>query len=162
MSDSNTSIPNTSTNINRDNSEAIGDISVKHVEGDKTYSSSFLSKIWEFLTRWLETLYSGIFEEPLFVVNKVIGKRMAMSLIYLGLILSLMQVFNPTNNYAMFYLYAICFWIVALIISIWIINPYDENNVEYALRNITRNHIKEQHHCDKTTSKPTTTPINSE
>lgn len=135
-------------------------LSTNHGESNET--DPFWLKIWSFLTRWLETLYSGIFEEPLFVVNKVIGKRMAMSLIYLGLILSLMQVFNPTNNYAMFYLYAICFWIVALIISIWIINPYDENNVEYALRNITRNHIKEQHHCDKkTTPITTTTPINS-
>ena len=162
MSDSNTSIPNTSipntsTNINRDNSEAIGDISVKHVEGDKTYSSSFLSKIWEFLTKWLETLYSGIFEDPLFIVNKVIGKKMALSLIYLGLILSLMQVFNPKNNYAMFYLYAICFWIVALILSVWIIDPYDESNIEYALRNITKKPDKE-HHCDK---PPTSSTNNS-
>jgi hypothetical protein len=155
MSGINTSIPNTSTNINRDNSEAIGNIAVKHVEGDKT-DSSFLSKIWEFMTKWLETLYSGIFEDPLFIVNKVIGKKMALSLIYLGLILSLMQVFNPKNNYAMFYLYAICFWIVALILSIWIIDPYDESNIEYALRNITKKPDKE-HYCDKSTNPSTST-----
>jgi hypothetical protein len=119
---------NITTNTNREN--VMGNIAIPHVEGNKT-DSSFLLKIWEFLTRWLETLYSGIFEDPLFIVNKVIGKKMALSLIYLGLILSLMQIFNPKNNYSMFYLYAICFWIVALIISIWIIDPYDINNVEH-------------------------------
>ena len=125
-------------NLNENNTP-IGNVAVVHSEGDKT--EPFWLKFWAFLTKWSETLYSGIFEDPLFVVNKVIGKRMAVSLIYLGLILTLMQVFNPTNNHAMFYLYAICFWIVALIISIWIIDPYDENNIEYALRNITRNSI---------------------
>ena len=131
---------------NTTNKNPIGDVALKRVEGNKT--DSFWLKIWSFLTKWSETLFSGIFEDPLFVVNKVIGKKMALSLIYLGLIFSLMQVFNPQNNYAMFYLYAICFWIVALIISLWIIDPYDENNIEYALRNISRNPIKE-HNCDK-------------
>jgi archaellum biogenesis protein FlaJ (TadC family) len=131
MAESNTTTNATSNT--RDNSEAMGNMSLNHGPGSNS-SSSFLSKIWEFLTKWLETLYSGIFEDPLFIVNKVIGKKMALSLIYLGLILSLMQVFNPKNNYAMFYLYAICFWIVALILSVWIIDPYDESNIEYALR----------------------------
>ena len=133
-------------------------LSTNHGESNET--DPFWLKIWLLLTRWSKTLYSGIFEDPLFVVNTFIGKRMAMSLIYLGLILTLMQVFNPKNNYAMFYLYAICFWIVALIISIWIINPYDEKNIEYALRNITIKSINEQHYCDKPTA-PTSTTNNS-
>ncbi len=145
---------NTTTNTIREN--VMGNIAITHAESNKT-DSSFLSKIWEFLTKWSETLYSGIFEDPLFMVNKVIGKKMALSLIYLGLILSLMQIFNPNNNYAMFYLYAICFWIVALIISVWIIDPYDENNIEYALRNIMRKPAK-QHYCDK---PPATSTANS-
>jgi hypothetical protein len=118
--------PNTTNN----NPNAISEMSLNHGQ-DSNLNSSFLSKIWEFILKWLEILYSGIFEDPLFIVNKVIGKKMALSLIYLGLILSLMQIFNPKNNYSMFYLYAICFWIVALIISIWIIDPYDINNVEH-------------------------------
>jgi uncharacterized protein YggT (Ycf19 family) len=145
------SYQNTTTNTIREN--VMGNMAITHAKVNKT-DSSFLSKIWEFLTKWLETLYSGIFEDPLFIVNKVIGKKMALSLIYLGLILSLMQVFNPKNNYAMFYLYAICFWIVALILSVWIIDPYDESNIEYALRNMTKKPDKE-HYCDKSTSNST-------
>ena len=34
----------------------------------------------------------------------------------------------------MFLIYSICFWIVAMIFSIIVINPYDENSLEYMLR----------------------------
>ena len=90
---------------------------------------------YNFISKFLEKIQLYIFVNPFGMTNPLF-KKIGLSLIYLGLILSLMQFFNPKNNQSMFELYAICFWIVALIISIWIINPYDINSIEYNMPNV--------------------------
>ena len=100
-----------------------------------------------FIAKFIQVLFSsivvGIFEKPPFALETMIPlsifknkyfKTFSISLIYLALILSLITVFKPKNNRAMFYIYSICFWITVLILSFWIISPYDENSVEYMLR----------------------------
>lgn len=88
-----------------------------------------------FLSKFLEKMQLYIFKNPFGMTNPLF-KKIALSLIYLGLIFSLMQFFNPKNNQSMFELYAICFWIVSMIISIWIIDPYNANNIEYNMPTI--------------------------
>lgn len=124
---SNISTPNTG--------EAVASMSAERVDADSKSEPNFILKffitIFSFLRR-------GIFENPMFGIfgmfkNKYF-KTAAISFIYLALIVSLLTIFKPKNNHSMFYVYVICFWIAVLILSFWITNPYDENGVEYMLR----------------------------
>jgi hypothetical protein len=121
-----------------------------------------------FIVKFIQVLFSsivvGIFEKPPFALETMIPlsifknkyfKTFSISLIYLALILSLITVFKPKNNRAMFYSYTICFWITVLILSFWIISPYDENSVEYMLRDKVIKTVKD----DEDEIKPSAPPL---
>jgi hypothetical protein len=99
---------------------------------------------WKFLDVISSSISNGIFVSPPFSLENAFPtvnlfknkyfKLFSIVAIYLGLLIVLLTSFKPKNTRNMFLVYSICFWIVAMIFSIIIINPYDENSVEYMLR----------------------------
>jgi hypothetical protein len=137
MSDKNNSQPQTDSKP-----DALGAIAEQNLKNTDSSSpnSNFVAKLIHTVVSFI---IKCIFENPPFMLETIAPIRLfqnkyfktfSISLIYLGLILSLITFFKPTNNHDMFYVYAICFWITVLILSFWIISPYDENSVEYMLR----------------------------
>lgn len=120
----------------------VGAIAEQHLKDDDASNSNP-----NFIVKFIQVIFSsivvGIFEKPPFAIETILPlaifknkyfKTFSISLIYLALIFSLIIIFKPKNNYAIFYIYVISFWIMVLILSFWIISPYDENSVEYMLR----------------------------
>jgi hypothetical protein len=114
----------------------------KELTDANSFEPNFFVKI---MVTFFSAIRRGVFESPPFSLanffpgislfsNKYF-KTIAITLIYLALIGSLLSIFKPNNNYGMFYIYVICFWIAILIASFWIVMPYDENGVEYMLKN---------------------------
>lgn len=137
MSDKNNSQPQTDSKP-----DALGAIAEQNLKDTDSSSpnSNFVAKLIHTVVSFI---IKCIFENPPFMLETLAPiklfqnkyfKTFSISLIYLGLILSLITFFKPKNNHDMFYVYAICFWITVLILSFWIISPYDENSVEYMLR----------------------------
>ena len=98
----------------------------------------------KFFDTLISAISNGIFKSPPFSLENFFPqialfknkyfKTAAIFVIYLGLIGSILTAFKPTNTRDMFLTYSVCFWIAAVAISLLIINPYDENSVEYMLR----------------------------
>jgi hypothetical protein len=53
--------------------------------------------------------------------------------IHLGLLFQILRMFKPRNTKDMYSIYVVCFWVVLMMTSIVIINPYDEDSIEYML-----------------------------
>ena len=70
-------------------------------------------------------------------------KLVSMLVIYLGLMGFILKAFKPKTTEKMIIVYSVCFWIALMAFSIAVVNPYDENSVEYMLKDKVIKKIKE-------------------
>jgi hypothetical protein len=66
-----------------------------------------------------------------------------MLIIYLGLMGFILKAYKPKDTKNMIIVYSICFWIALMAFSIAVVNPYDENSVEYMLKDKVISKMKE-------------------
>jgi hypothetical protein len=85
-------------------------------------------------------LINGIYKNPPFSISNkipVLGhkyfKLAAVVAIHLGLLFQILKMFKPRNTKEMYSIYVVCFWILLITISILVVNPYDEDSIEYML-----------------------------
>ena len=119
----------------------IADESKKITDSDEN-SPSMFGKFFEFI---FSSISHGIFKSPPFSLENFFPsvdifknkyfKLVSIVGIYLGSIVFILSAFKPKNTRNMFLIYSVCFWIATMAFAIVIVNPYDENSVEYMLRN---------------------------
>ena len=85
-------------------------------------------------------LINGIYKNPPFSISNkipVLGhkyfKLAAVVAIHLGLLFQILKMFKPRNTKEMYSIYVVCFWILLMTVSIVVVNPYDEESIEYML-----------------------------
>ena len=61
------------------------------------------------------------------------AKLAAVVAIHLGLLFQILRMFKPRNTREMYSIYVVCFWILMMTVSIVVVNPYDEDSIEYML-----------------------------
>jgi len=103
---------------------------------------STFSKIFDAI---VSSISVGIFKSPPFSLENIFPsidlfknkyfKLISIFAIYLGLIIYVLSSVKLSSTRDMFLIYSVCFWIAVMAFSIVIVNPYDENSVEYTLRN---------------------------
>jgi len=60
-------------------------------------------------------------------------KLAAVVAIHLGLLFQILRMFKPRNTHEMYSMYVVSFWVVLMMVSIVVVNPYDEDSIEYML-----------------------------
>ena len=95
----------------------------------------------------------GIFKSPPFSLENIFPgvdlfknkyfKLASMLIIYLGLMVFVLKAFKPKTTEEMIIVYSVSFWIALMAFSIAVINPYDENSVEYMLKDKVIKRIQE-------------------
>ena len=113
-------------------------------------SPSMFGRFFETITSSIST---GIFVSPPFSLENFFPsvdlfknkyfKLVSIVVIYLGLIVYILSAFKPKNTRDMFLIYSVCFWIATMAFSIIVVNPYDENSVEYMLKDKVIKKVKE-------------------
>ena len=113
-------------------------------------SPSMFGRFFEIITT---SINRGIFVSPPFSLENFFPnidlfknkyfKLVSIVVIYLGSIVFILSAFKPKNTRDMFLVYSVCFWIAAMAFSIVIVNPYDENSVEYMLKDKVIEKVKE-------------------
>jgi uncharacterized protein with PQ loop repeat len=85
-------------------------------------------------------MINGIYKNPPFSISNkipILGhkyvKLAAVVAIHLGLLFQILRMFKPRNTKEMYSIYVVCFWILLITISILVVNPYDEESIEYML-----------------------------
>lgn len=85
-------------------------------------------------------MINGIYKNPPFSISNkipVLGhkyfKLAAVVAIHLGLLFQILRMFKPRNTHEMYSIYVVCFWILLMTVSIVVVNPYDEDSIEYML-----------------------------
>jgi hypothetical protein len=85
-------------------------------------------------------MINGIYKNPPFSISNkipVLGhkyfKLAAVVAIHLGLLFQILKMFKPRNTKEMYSIYVVCFWILLMTVSIVVVNPYDEDSIEYML-----------------------------
>jgi hypothetical protein len=85
-------------------------------------------------------MINGIYKNPPFSISNKIPilrhkyvKLAAVVAIHLGLLFQILRMFKPRNTKEMYSIYVVCFWILLITISILVVNPYDEESIEYML-----------------------------
>lgn len=85
-------------------------------------------------------MINGIYKNPPFSISNkltIFGhkyvKLAAVVAIHLGLLFHILRMFKPRNTHEMYSTYVVCFWILLMTISIVVVNPYDEESIEYML-----------------------------
>jgi len=122
---------------------------------------STFSKIFDAI---VSSISVGIFKSPPFSLENIFPsidlfknkyfKLISIFAIYLGLIIYVLSSVKLSSTRDMFLIYSVCFWIAVMAFSIVIVNPYDENSVEYTLRNKAIEKAKEVLEETKKESKP--------
>ena len=112
-------------------------------------STSFMTIFYKILS----TLSIGIFKSPPFSLENIFPsvnffknkyfKLVSMLIIYLGLMGFILNAYKPKDTKNMIIVYSICFWIILMAFSIAIVNPYDEDSVEYMLKEKVISKMKE-------------------
>ena len=113
-------------------------------------SPNMFGRFFEIITTSIST---GIFVSPPFSLENFFPnvdlfknkyfKLVSIVVIYLGSIVYILSAFKPKNTRDMFLVYSVCFWIAAMAFSIVVVNPYDENSVEYMLKDKVIEKVKE-------------------
>ena len=103
---------------------------------------SMFGKLFNIIT---SSVSNGIFKSPPFSLENFFPsidlfknkyfKLVSIIAIYLGLISVILPTGKSSSTRDLFSTYSVCFWIATMAFSIAIVNPYDENSVEYNLRN---------------------------
>jgi len=85
-------------------------------------------------------MINGIYKNPPFSISNklpIFGhkyvKLAAVVAIHLGLLFQILRMFKPQNTKDMYSIYVVCFWILLMTVSIVVVNPYDEDSIEYML-----------------------------
>lgn len=85
-------------------------------------------------------MINGIYKNPPFSISNkipILGhkyvKLAAVVAIHLGLLFQILRMFKPRNTHEMYSMYVVSFWIVLMMVSIVVVNPYDEDSIEYML-----------------------------
>jgi hypothetical protein len=85
-------------------------------------------------------MINGIYKNPPFSISNKIPifghkyvKLAAVVAIHLGLLFHILRMFKPRNTKEMYSIYVVCFWILLMTVSIVVVNPYDEDSIEYML-----------------------------
>ena len=118
-----------------------------------TPTSNAISSFGAIFNKILSTLSIGIFKSPPFSLENIFPsvnffknkyfKLVSMLIIYLGLMGFILNAYKPKNTENMIIVYSICFWIALMAFSIAVVNPYDENSVEYMLKDKVISKMKE-------------------
>lgn len=119
---------------------------------DVTASNSF-NGFGAFFDKIVSIIGVGIFKSPPFSLENIFPsvdffknkyfKLVSMLVIYLGLMGFILKAFKPKTTEKMIIVYSVCFWIALMAFSIAVVNPYDENSVEYMLKDKVIKKIKE-------------------
>lgn len=106
-----------------------------------------------FFEKIMSMISVGIFKSPPFSLENIFPsvdffknkyfKLASVLIIYLGSMLFVLNAFKPKNTESMIIVYSVCFWIILMAFSIAVVNPYDENSVEYMLKDKVISKIKE-------------------
>jgi hypothetical protein len=85
-------------------------------------------------------MINGIYKNPPFSISNkltIFGhkyvKLAAVVAIHLGLLFHILRMFKPQNTHDMYSIYVVCFWILLMTVSIVVVNPYDDDSIEYML-----------------------------
>ena len=130
--------------------EKIADESTKIKDVSTGNLFSGFNTIFDKIVRMISV---GIFKSPPFSLENIFPgvdffknkyfKLVSMLIIYLGSMVFVLKAFKPKKTENMIIVYSICFWIVLLAFSIAVVNPYDENSVEYMLKDKVISKMKE-------------------
>ena len=110
----------------------------------KDVAGNGFNRVVSFFEKIVRMISIGIFKSPPFSLENIFPsveffknkyfKLMSMLIIYLGLMVFVLKAFKPRNTENMIIVYSVCFWIALMAFSIAVVNPYDENSVEYMLK----------------------------
>ena len=99
-----------------------------------------LSAIFGIFESFSTFMVNGIYKNPPFSISNKISfmrhkyaKLAAVVAIHLGLLFQILRIFKPRNTREMYSIYIVCFWILMMTVSIVVVNPYDEDSIEYML-----------------------------
>jgi hypothetical protein len=133
--------------------EVIAEESKKVTDVAATSATPVTSSFGAIFNKILSTLSIGIFKSPPFSLENIFPsvnffknkyfKLVSMLIIYLGLMGFILNAYKPKNTENMIIVYSICFWIALMAFSIAVVNPYDENSVEYMLKDKVISKMKE-------------------
>lgn len=114
----------------------------KKINDSVENTPSTFRKLFDIIT---ESISNGIYKSPPFSLENFFPsidlfknkyfKLVSIIAIYLGLISVILSSGKLSSTRDLFSTYSVCFWIATMAFSIAIVNPYDENSVEYNLRN---------------------------
>ena len=110
----------------------------------KDVAGNGFNRVVSFFEKIVRMISIGIFKSPPFSLENIFPsveffknkyfKLVSMLIIYLGLMVFVLKAFKPRNTENMIIVYSVCFWIALMAFSIAVVNPYDENSVEYMLK----------------------------
>lgn len=103
---------------------------------DKTSSNSLNNlnkKPW--FEKILEFISTNFIKRPPFgLVSNNILKKLAFALITLALLAIIRPIYSINDTHKLFEFYCISFWFIGIAIMIFIIDPYNIKNAEYAFK----------------------------
>jgi hypothetical protein len=133
--------------------EVIAEESKKVTDVAATSATPAISSFGAIFNKILSALSIGIFKSPPFSLENIFPsvnffknkyfKLVSMLIIYLGLMGFILNAYKPKDTKNMIIVYSICFWIALMAFSIAVVNPYDENSVEYMLKDKVISKMKE-------------------